>query len=191
MEIKVPVFETRRLILRPITLEMAADYEKYFVDYEIISHLSAIVPWPYPKGGVVDYLKSIILPAQGVDRWAWGIFLKFNSDELIGCIDIWKKGSPENRGFWLARNLWGKGIMTEAVGPVMDFAFESLGFDKMVFTNAVGNARSRRVKEKTGARLIAVAPMKFVNPQYTEHEVWELTKDEWLKRKASIKPRYI
>lgn len=166
---------------------MAADYEKYFVDYEVISHLSAAVPWPYPKGGVADYLKTIILPAQGKDRWAWGIFLKSNPHETIGCVDIWRKGSPENRGFWLGREFWGMGIMTEAVEPVTGFAFEKLGFDKLVFTNALGNTRSRRVKEKTGARLIDVKPAKFVNPAFTEHEIWELTKVEWLQRHAATK----
>jgi RimJ/RimL family protein N-acetyltransferase len=163
---------------------MAADYEKHFVDYEVISQLSSVVPWPYPKGGVAEYLKTLILPAQGKERWAWGIFSKQNPQELIGCVDIWRKSSPENRGFWLARKHWGQGIMTEAVEPVMDFAFEKLAFEKLVFTNALGNTRSRRVKEKTGARLIAVAPAKFVNPEYTEHEIWELTKEEWLKRRA-------
>lgn len=73
--------------------------------------------------------------------------------------------------------------MTEAVEPVMDYAFNELGFEKLVFTNAVGNIRSRRVKEKTGAKLVRVAPAKFVNPAYTEHEIWELSKTEWLSSK--------
>ena len=55
----------------------------------------------------------------------------------------------------------------------------NLGFDKLVFTNAVGNSRSRRIKEKTGARLVEVVPGTFVNPDFTRQEVWELTKDEW------------
>ena len=176
----VPTFETKRLLLKPVTLAIAKDYEKHFVNYDVISQLSAAVPWPYPKNGVVDYLSAVLLPAQGKDRWAWGIYLKSNPNEAIGCVDIWRRGTPENRGFWLAKELWGKGIMTEAVEPVMDFAFGPLSFDKLVFTNAVGNVRSRRVKEKTGARLIAVKPAKFVNPNYIEHEIWELTREEWL-----------
>ena len=39
--------------------------------------------------------------------------------------------------------------MTEAVVPVMDHAFNNLGFEKMVLANDLGNDRSRRVKEKT------------------------------------------
>lgn len=179
MKSEIPTLETERLVLRPVDLADAESYEKNFMDYEVISQLSAQVPWPYPKGGVVDYLSNVILPKQGTTHWAWSIFLKEDPREVIGCVDIWREGRPENRGFWLGRKFWGRGIMTEAVEPVMDYAFNGLGFEKLVFANAVGNIRSRRIKEKTGARLIGVAPAKFVNPAYTEHEIWELAKEEW------------
>lgn len=183
----IPTFHTERLILKPIELSDAESYEKIFVDYEVISQLSALVPWPYPRGGVSKYLSELILPKQGLTHWAWGIFLKENPDEVIGCVDIWREGRPENRGFWLARRFWGLGFMTEAVWPVMDYAFSELGFEKLVFTNAVGNVRSRRIKEKAGARLLRISPAKFVNPAYTEHEVWELTKEEWRKHQNATK----
>lgn len=174
----VPSFTTSRLELRPVTLEDAPAYERHFVDYEVIRHLSSAVPWPYPKGGIVEFLKSK-LTVQGHDEWMWGIFLKEEPAELIGVVHLWREGKPENRGFWLARKHWGKGIMTEAVKPVLDYAFDHLGFDKLILANAVGNRGSHRVKEKTGAKLLRVEPAKFVDPAYTEHEVWELTKSDW------------
>lgn len=181
MNENVPTFHTERLILKPVELSDTPSYEKHFVDYEVISHLSALVPWPYPKGGVSTYLANLILPQQGKTRWTWGIFLRESPSELIGCVDLWKEGRPENRGFWLGKKFWGRGLMTEAVAPVTEHAFNQLGFDKLVFANAVGNTRSRRIKEKTGARLLRIAPAKFVNPEYTEHEIWELTKEDWHK----------
>lgn len=177
---KLPVFKTERLILREIELSDEPSYKENFVDYEVIRHLSSAVPWPYPENGIKDFIENFILPNQGKDRWMWGIFLKENPTELIGVVDLWRMGKPENRGFWLARKYWGKGFMTEAVFPVMDYAFNELAFEKLIFTNAVGNVASRRVKEKTGAKLIDIRPAKFVDPQYTEHEVWELEKKDWL-----------
>jgi len=46
--------------------------------------------------------------------------------------------------------------------------------------------RSRRVKEKTGAKFLRVEPAKFVDPTLTEHEIWELEKEKWqaFKNKA-------
>lgn len=181
---ELPEFETDRLYLRGVLLEDAESYEKNFANYEVIQHLSHQVPWPYPKGSVRGFLEDLILPEQGIKRWLWVIFEKDKLDEVIGCVDLWRDGHPEHRGFWLAEQCWGKGYMTEAVNPVIDYAFSELGFEKMVFANAVGNARSRRIKEKTGATFIENRPAKFVNPDYKEHEIWELTKNNWLKFKA-------
>ena len=41
-------FETERLILKPITKQDIASYQKNFADYEVIRFLAATVPWPYP-----------------------------------------------------------------------------------------------------------------------------------------------
>lgn len=175
----LPVFETPRLILKAVTLQDVPTYQKNFADYEVIRHLSAVVPWPYPENGVLDFLNAHIFPNQGKDVWMWGIFLKSHPEEIIGVVHLWRQGRPEHRGFWLARRFWGQGLMTEAVEPVISYAFDHLGFEKLILANAVGNKASRRVKEKTGARLLEVRPAKFVDPRYTEHEIWELSKEDW------------
>ena len=178
-----PKLLTNRLILKAVTEKDATSYEKYFVDYEVIRHLAEGVPWPYPKGGVLTHLNENVLPKQGKNKWVWGIFLKENPEELIGVVDLWRPGIPEHRGFWLGRKFWGIGIMTEAVELVNEFAFEKLGFETLIFSNAIGNIGSRRIKEKTGAVLLRVEPCSFVDPKYTEQEIWELTKEAWLKNK--------
>ena len=175
----VPTFHTARLVLRELCEADASSYEKYFVDYNVVRFLTARVPWPYPQGGVLEYIRTQILPKQGDGKWVWAITLKDNPAELIGVVDLWRQGHPENRGFWLGHKFWGKGYMTEAVEPVMDYAFDALGFEKLIFTSAVGNSRSRRIKEKTGARLVAREPARFVDPAFNEHEIFELTRAEW------------
>lgn len=181
-QIMPPVFETARLILRPVTLDDAPSYTRHFVDYEVIGVLSRVVPWPYPDNGVADYLQNEVLPRQGINRWVWALCEKETPGTAIGAVDLWRPGRPENRGFWLGRAFWGRGYMTEAVEPVMDFAFGPLGFEQVILANAVGNVGSRRVKEKNGARLLYVEPASFVNSAYTEHEVWELTREAWQNR---------
>ena len=75
--------------------------------------------------------------------------------------------------------------MTEAVIPVTDLAFQNLGFEQLIFCNAVGNRRSHNIKLKTGATLVDVAPARFVDPGYSQREVWRLTKDDWLTWRRS------
>jgi RimJ/RimL family protein N-acetyltransferase len=181
---EIPVFETERLLLRGVNEADVPAYERNFVDWEVIGQLGAAVPWPYPAAGVRDFIRSV-LPRQGKDIWVWGIFRRQQPDELIGVVHLFRRGQPENRGFWLARRFWGRGYMTEAVIPVMDYAFGPLGFEILTVANARGNVRSRRVKEKTGARLVRLEPRRHVSPEYTESEVWELTKAEWVRWKAA------
>jgi RimJ/RimL family protein N-acetyltransferase len=182
--LNIPSFETERLLLRGVTEPDTPSYEKHFVDWDIISHLARAVPWPYPPGAVRSFITTEILPQQGKDKWVWGLFRREVPAELIGVIDLWRHGRPENRGFWLGRPFWGQGYMTEAIEPVMDYAFGPLGFEALTFANARGNHRSRRIKEKTGARMVRIEPREFVNPEYTETEIWELTKIEWEGWKA-------
>ena len=177
----LPQFHTNRLLLRPPVLADTPSYQRHFADYEVIRQLAAHVPWPYPEDGAADYLQNIIAPKQGQDYWAWVICLKEDTATVIGAIDLWRMGKPENRGFWLGREFWGRGIMTEAVMPVTDHAFDDLGFEELILSNALGNHRSRQVKEKTGARLLRVEPAAFVDPAYREHEIWQLTKSDWKK----------
>ena len=175
----LPILTTDRLLLRAVTLADAPAYQKYFSNFEVIRHLGAAVPWPYPQNGAHDFIKNVIIPNQGKDRWVWGIFLKSNPNELIGAVDLWRKGIPEHRGFWLGQDFWGKGIMAEAVTPVTDYAFNDLGFERLIFSNARGNIQSRKIKEKTGARFLKTEPADFVDPKYKERELWELCKKDW------------
>jgi [ribosomal protein S5]-alanine N-acetyltransferase len=59
--VKLPIFTTERLVLRAVTEADAAAYEKNFVDYEIISQLASVVPWPYPAGGVLDFIRRYVV----------------------------------------------------------------------------------------------------------------------------------
>jgi ribosomal-protein-alanine N-acetyltransferase len=182
---KIPTFHTPRLILRELVETDALAYKKHFVDYNVVRTLTNLIPWPYPENGVLEYIRTYVLPYQGSDKWVWAITLKESPTELIGAVDLWRDGKPENRGFWLGHKYWGKGYMTEAVEPVIHYAFDELGFQKLTFANAVGNPRSARVKEKTGATLIRHEPARFVDPTLTEHEIYELTKSAWKEFKKA------
>jgi len=176
----LPRFETARLMLKEITLEDTSSYQKYFNNYEVIGHLAPHVPWPYPDDGAYQYVKNVVIPRLGNNFWMWGIFFKTKPTELIGAIDLYNGDTVDNRGFWLAQDFWGQGIMIEALKPVTDFAFSDLGFVELKLSNAMGNFKSRRIKEKQGARYVGTREARFNNSKYTEAEDWILTKEDWV-----------
>jgi len=118
--IQAPVFLTERLYLRGVTATDIPVYEKDFVNYDVIQTLSAAVPWPYPEGGVSDYVLEHLLPAQGNNHWAWSICLKANPNRQIGNITLWRPGTPENRGFWLAKEHSGAKLLRIEPGDYVD-----------------------------------------------------------------------
>lgn len=57
-------------------------------------------------------------------------------------------------GYVLSREYWGRGLMTEAVGAVINYCFQELHYDFLTCGHFIRNDRSRRVIEKCGFRYV-------------------------------------
>ena len=62
-------------------------------------------------------------------------------------------GHKARFGYWLAKEHWGQGIMTEAVALVSQYASKKLRLRRLDAEVIVGNLASRRVLEKNGFKL--------------------------------------
>jgi len=178
----VPTLQTEQLWLRSVSELDIPAYERYFIDYEVVRFLSRRVPWPFPEGGIRAHLERLAAKPEG-ERFSWGIFRKQAPLECIGTIDLFQPGIPHHRGFWLGRQFWGHGYMSEAAAAVTDHAFAELGLTELVLANAAGNLRSRRIKEKSGARFLGLTPGEYVDPALTQQEQWSLTREAWQERR--------
>ena len=179
-----PIFETKRLALRPITLDDAAATQRLFPHWEIVRFLGHNIPWPYPEDGALQFYRDVALPAmERGEQWLWAIRLKDGPPHLIGCISL-NLVRDNNRGFWVGLPWQGKGIMQEACEVVTDFWFNVLNREKLRVAKAVGNIASRRITEKQGARLVAIED-RVLRMGSTKAEIWEITKDEWNARRRS------
>lgn len=173
---------TSRLRLRPLTLQDAPAIQKHFPHWDIVRHLSAkAIKWPYPADGAQKFLQNIALPAmKRGDDWYFGITRKNDpAGEVMGVVHLRRDTASGNRGVWLASAHQGKGYMQEAVSALNDYAFDVLGFDKLVIKNASDNAASRKLKQKTAARLVATVPASHYLDGCPAQDVWELTAREW------------
>ncbi len=61
----------------------------------------------------------------------------------------WEIGQVEI-GYWVRKNVQGKGYATESTNALIRYAFEALGMKRVVIGHAEGNEASRRVIEKLG-----------------------------------------
>jgi ribosomal-protein-alanine N-acetyltransferase len=179
-----PTLDTPRLLLRELVLADADRTQILFPHWEIVKHLNAVVPWPYPADGARQFYEQVELPAMARgEHWTWSIRLKTNPDLLIGSISLMR--GDENRGFWLGLPWHGQGLMTEASDAVTDFWFDVLKFPVLRVPKAIANAASRRISEKQGMRVIATVERDYVGGRLPA-EIWEVTADEWRARRREF-----
>jgi [ribosomal protein S5]-alanine N-acetyltransferase len=177
-----PVLETARLVLRPLRLEDAPASQRLFPHWEIVRWLGAVVPWPYPANGAETHIRKCLEQRARDERFFWAICLKGALDELVGGIDLWPdNGTRDQRGFWLASEFQGRGLMTEAAERVTEYAFLELGWPYLWLSNAEANIASHRVKERQGARLVDKVQKHYVSGESTG-EVWLLNSEDWKRR---------
>ena len=174
----VDVLHTERLVLQPLELADAGQVQELFPQWEIVKHLAAKVPWPFPADGVHSFYRYVSIPAMECGaEWSWTLRLKESPEQIIGAISL-RRDDLLNRGFWLGLPWQGKGYMTEAVIATSDYWFDVLGFDVLRTSKAIENATSRRISEKTGMRVIGISESDYVSGRLPT-EIWEITAAEW------------
>lgn len=140
--------ETERLLLRPFRESDAEAFFKCCQNPNIGNNAG----WK-PHGSLEEsqeILRSVFISQSGI----WAIILKENG-RLIGSVGIIpdpKRENPQARmlGYWLDESHWGKGYMTEAVQPVLDYGFNTLQLSLITANCYPHNERSQQVLKRHG-----------------------------------------
>ncbi len=174
------ILETARLRLRPLRLSDAPRIQALFPHWEIVQYLAAVIPWPYPENGARQFLESVLPKNDVGTQYDWAITLRSdNSDQLIGSISLFPNDAEDSRGFWLGEAYHRQGYMKEAVVAVNDFAFGTLGMPSLMLNNAEPNLPSHRIKEISGAVIVAMEDdTAFVGGRFRRVR-WRLTCEAW------------
>jgi [ribosomal protein S5]-alanine N-acetyltransferase len=177
--VPTPVLITPRLILHPLALADAAEVQPLFAHWEIVKLFNSRVPWPFPADGVETYYRDDALHAIELgDEWHWMLRLKDDPKaRIIGSIALVRQGN-NNRGFWIASEWQGQGLMTEAAKEATRFWFEDLNQPILRIKKARDNAASRAISLRQGMRCIEQTEDDYVSGRLPT-EIWELTAEDW------------
>ena len=180
-----PRLETARLWLRPLAMTDLAASHRLFPRWEIVEHMPN-VPWPYPETGTADHFRTALGEMARGEKSHWALVPKAGPEQLIGLISLWPDDglSRDTRGFWLAPEHQGRGLMTEAADRINDYALLELGWPRLWLSNLVGNVRSARVKLRQGAELVGEETRTYVRGEFTR-QVWLLTRERWAARRSA------
>ena len=145
-----PILTTDRLVLRELR---HSDAERVFAmrsDPQVMQHVNR----PLAKGiedasALIDLINSMVAANDAVQ---WAITLK-NKDVFIGLIGFWrivKEHHYGELGYMLARDHWGNGFISEAIGALVPFGFKTLGLHRIEAITRPANLASIRALEKNG-----------------------------------------
>jgi ribosomal-protein-alanine N-acetyltransferase len=83
-------------------------------------------------------------------------------------------------GYWMGEAFAGQGLMTEAVGVMLPFYFETLGLHRLQAACLPHNAASRRVLEKNGFVEEGYAEKYLqIDGKWADHVLFALTRERW------------
>lgn len=180
---KTPALETSRLYLQPLEAEDALQIQKVFPQWEIVRHLAAGFPWPYPDDGASRYVNMIALPASAKGTgWFWTIRRKEEPSAIIGLISL-SDEQDNNRGFWLVPEWQRKGYMSEACYTVTDYWFNTLNREVLRTPKASANNASKKISLNSRMRLIQNCKKHYIEGEL-DSELWEITRHEWNSQKT-------
>jgi RimJ/RimL family protein N-acetyltransferase len=115
------------------------------------------IPVPYLPEHAVNFLTEVI--PDGWRRntmWAWAIEY---DGKYAGTIDLGDgEGGVGEVGFAVTPEARGHGVMTRALRLAVRYAFDELGWQRVIWRAFVGNYASRRVAWKAGFRGLVTLP---------------------------------
>lgn len=123
-----------------------ASLVRYANNPKIAQNLRDGFPHPYTEAAADRFLAMV---SNQSPRTVFAITV---NDEVVGGIGVHPKTDVERvsaeLGYWLAEPFWGRGIVTEAVVAITDWAFANLPLTRVFALPFATNPASARVLEK-------------------------------------------
>jgi ribosomal-protein-alanine N-acetyltransferase len=178
----LPRLETTRLILRKATSRDIPDIFIYSSDVEVTRYLR----WgPHQTlTETENYIQGVLNEYREGKDGPWMIELK-QSYTVIGHIhlmDISLQHSKTQVGFVSARAYWNKGIMTEALKAVLEYAFTGIGLNRIEGLCISANRAAARVLEKVG--MMKEGELRdYLNQKgaFWDFSIYAILRDEFLR----------
>jgi RimJ/RimL family protein N-acetyltransferase len=155
------ILRTERLTLStPVPVDRPRVYE-YCQDPLFIDYMT--LPWPYTANDAVFFLETLVPNGWRDEReFTWAL-REAPGSPLLGVVGM--RVQPEPRtldvGYWLGAPHRGNGYMAEAVRRAVEWAFDTLPVDTVLWECVAGNHASVRVAAASGFAYTGEAPARL------------------------------
>ncbi len=143
--------ETERMWLRWPRMADAEAISSRAADREVAAQ-TANIPHPYNLRDAEQFIRRARAENESGEGLVLALAFKRQPNEPIGVIGAHGSGfrGTAHLGYWLGREFWGQGLMTEAARVFVDMIFGVSSLGEIVCDALPDNAASHRVQEKLG-----------------------------------------
>jgi RimJ/RimL family protein N-acetyltransferase len=170
--------ETPRLLLRPPRLDDLDPLAEMMVDEEGARFIGGTSPRSVTWRALMTMIGS--WHAHGFAMFS---VIEKETGRWVGRLGPWMpEGWPGPEIGWaVVRDRWGRGYAVEGATATTNWAFDTLGWTRVIHSIAPQNRASQRVAEKLGSRLLGPGqlPAPFQNDSV---DLWGQTREEWRAR---------
>lgn len=145
----VEKLKTERLVLRPFSAGDAQAVVR-LAGVREIADTTENVPHPYDLQAAQEWIGGHAAGWEERRLACWAITAK-DSQALMGAFSVrLARYQIGDIGYWLGKDYWGRGYVTEAGLAVVAYAREQLGLHRLQARHLVRNPASGRVLQKLG-----------------------------------------
>jgi RimJ/RimL family protein N-acetyltransferase len=159
---KAALIESERIRLDPLTPDDADAIYGYCQDDELQRWIP--VPQPYTMADAHYFVGPHVRSSEAGD--ALTIWAIRDASGLLGLIELrFEPLRSATVGFWLGQRHRGRGLMTEALQALVEFAFDDAGLalTRLRWESAVGNYGSAFVARRSGFHYEGVSRRSIVH----------------------------
>lgn len=179
----IPTLETERLILRPFSLEDAAEVQRLAGD-RAVADTTLNIPHPYEDGMAQEWIAKHQPEAAEGKCVTFAITSKADGC-LIGAVSLagMVSGHQAELGYWIGCDYWNQGYCTEAGEAVLRCGFTMLGLARIHSCHFGRNPASGRVLRKLGMQREGLRRQHVKKGEKLEDlEVYGILRSEWVAR---------
>lgn len=158
-------------------------------------HLRRWLPWVDDMNTRADALAFIERTRrQWVEQEGFtaGIVCAGKLSGIAGFNSLLRRQRQVAIGYWLDKDVQGKGVMTKVCKTLVDYAFSVMGMHRIELRTEADNIRSRAIPERLGFVFEGIARQaNLVQGRYVDHVVYSLLSDEWKWRGKEVQDRQV
>jgi len=142
------IFKSKEFNLRWLKPNDAKNIYEKIQDEQIFKYITSI-PQPYTLQNAKDFIKKSLEKLEKKEGYEFVIEIDNELQGVIG-LAIKKEHNKAELGYWISKDMRGKGIVTSAVKQIIKYGFNKLKLKRIYARFLDNNTSSERVMQKVG-----------------------------------------